>query len=47
MKKRGGFVGDVLLAAAAAGAAIYGRKMLTRKRGGRKLPKRKTKSELV
>jgi hypothetical protein len=41
--KRGGFVGDALLAAAAVGAAVYGRKM-TRKGGKRMIPPRSMKN---
>jgi len=44
-KHRGGFIGDLMLAAAAVGAAVYGRKRMSGVRGGaatrrNKLPKR-------
>ena len=42
-KKRGGFVGDALLATAAVGTAYYGRKMTHK--GGKRLPHRKELSK--
>lgn len=49
---KGGFVADAALAAGALGAAVYGRRILSRKNGGgisssKKLPKRMTKKALV